>query len=271
MNPQRTFVVGDVHGCLRELQALLKKAGVRKGIDRLVFAGDLLDRGPDSVGVVRLAMDYGAEAVMGNHEEKHLRFRREELRRSMLGKPETDLPKMPHPYVHNELTPVEWEWLGRLPLTVWLYENLVVVHGGFAEDSLPRNPHLNSCRIRFADRLTRNSARGSTAVNCPDGAVFWTRMYDGGENGSTSVIYGHQPFGSPNVEVGKDERFWTAGIDTGACYGDTLTGLWVEDGDFVSTRSIRSYYGRDYENVPQRVCPHRVWSNWGARRTSILA
>lgn len=260
----RTFVVGDVHGCLRELKALLAKAGVRKGVDRLVFAGDLLDRGPDSVGVVRLAMDYGAEAVMGNHEEKHLRYRRGELRASNRDHPAVERMSMPHPYVHKTLTPLEWEWLGKLPLTVWLYENLVVVHGGFSMECRPRSPTINACRIRFADRRSKKSVPGIGSIGCPEGAEFWTRLYDGGENGKTSVIYGHQPFGTPNVEFGKG--FWMAGIDTGACYGDSLTGLWVEDNDFVSTRAIRSYYGRDYENVSQRV-----WSNWGARRTSTLA
>lgn len=250
MNP-RTFVVGDVHGCLRELRALMQKAGVRAGVDRLVFAGDLLDRGPDSVGVVRLAMDYGAEAVMGNHEEKHLRYRRAALRETWVtGKPATRQP-MPHPEVHRQLTSAEWEWLGSLPLTIWLEEDLVVVHGGFARECMPRSPTINACRIRFADIRSRNSVPGVGSIGCPQGATFWTRLYDGGENGTTSVIYGHQPFHGPNVEVGPDERFWTVGLDTGACYGDSLTGLWVEDGEFVTTSAARSYYGRDYLMFPQ--------------------
>ncbi|MCA9656860.1 MAG: metallophosphoesterase [Myxococcales bacterium] len=48
----RTLIVGDVHGCLAELDALLVELEPRAG-DRFVFVGDIVDRGPDSVGVVR--------------------------------------------------------------------------------------------------------------------------------------------------------------------------------------------------------------------------
>ena len=73
----RTLVVGDVHGCLDELRDLLDAVHYSSA-DRLVFVGDLVDRGPDSVGVVRLAQDLGAVAVLGNHERKHLRYEQHE-------------------------------------------------------------------------------------------------------------------------------------------------------------------------------------------------
>lgn len=86
-------VVGDVHGCADELRALLDQAGYRIGPScpdslapialthpdgrRLVFLGDLTDRGPDSLDVLRLAMGAVAtgtgEVVMGNHDWKLLR------------------------------------------------------------------------------------------------------------------------------------------------------------------------------------------------------
>jgi serine/threonine protein phosphatase 1 len=77
---KRTIIVGDVHGCLEELKALM--ATVKISVtDRLIFTGDLLDKGPDSVGVVRFVRwleEEGIEVilVLGNHEEKHSRFRK---------------------------------------------------------------------------------------------------------------------------------------------------------------------------------------------------
>lgn len=76
----RHIIVGDVHGCLPELQALVDAVALTRE-DTLVFVGDLLDKGPDSAGVVRfvrgLSEDgFTVKLVKGNHEEKHERFRR---------------------------------------------------------------------------------------------------------------------------------------------------------------------------------------------------
>lgn len=67
---------------MRELQALLRKVGYVPGDDRLVILGDLIDRGPDPVGVVRFAREQGAQIVLGNHEEKALRWLGYEKRRA---------------------------------------------------------------------------------------------------------------------------------------------------------------------------------------------
>jgi serine/threonine protein phosphatase 1 len=58
-------VVGDVHGCLGALDALLAQLGDVP----LFHLGDLVDRGPDSRGVVQRMIDVGARGVRGNHEE----------------------------------------------------------------------------------------------------------------------------------------------------------------------------------------------------------
>ena len=51
---ERTLFVGDVHGCLTELEGLLNLAGFLPKRDRLFFVGDLINRGPDSLGVLKL-------------------------------------------------------------------------------------------------------------------------------------------------------------------------------------------------------------------------
>lgn len=66
----RLIIVGDVHGMRHELEDLLDKVRFDKDNDHLILAGDLIAKGPDSTGVIDLAMSLGATAVRGNHEDR---------------------------------------------------------------------------------------------------------------------------------------------------------------------------------------------------------
>jgi|TARA_B110000305_G_C19336228_1_gene586726 hypothetical protein len=63
----RVIAIGDVHGCIDELQMLLRKCDYSPG-DLVVFLGDLVSKGPDSLSVVQLAREIGAIGVRGNHD-----------------------------------------------------------------------------------------------------------------------------------------------------------------------------------------------------------
>ncbi|KAJ6020169.1 hypothetical protein N7499_003464 [Penicillium canescens] len=68
-NSRRLVIVGDVHGMRKSLEALLDKVGFDKHRgDHLILAGDLVNKGPDSPGVIDLAIKLGASAVRGNHD-----------------------------------------------------------------------------------------------------------------------------------------------------------------------------------------------------------
>lgn len=73
----RVIIVGDVHGCYEELRLLLGECSFDEDRDLLIFVGDLVNKGPASVEVVRfvrsLALKGVAYSVLGNHDETLLR------------------------------------------------------------------------------------------------------------------------------------------------------------------------------------------------------
>ena len=62
----KTLVIGDIHGCLSTLQALIAKAGP---VDEIISVGDLIDRGPDSLGVIQYCINNNIKVCLGNHEQ----------------------------------------------------------------------------------------------------------------------------------------------------------------------------------------------------------
>ncbi|OIW31246.1 Metallo-dependent phosphatase [Coniochaeta ligniaria NRRL 30616] len=162
----RLVIVGDVHGQLAALQSLLTKLDFERATDHLVLTGDMVAKGPDSAGVVKLAMDLGASAVRGNHEDRVLLAHREMVARSpgggkgvgwlasVLGTSETtnaeQQPKQPAPSRGTEaeaavaagLSDKQIKWLASLPIILrvgplgdksprpWNAGTVAIVHAG---------------------------------------------------------------------------------------------------------------------------------------------
>ena len=61
----KTLVIGDIHGCLSTLKALIAKAGP---VSQIISVGDLIDRGPDSLGVIKYCIENNIQVCLGNHE-----------------------------------------------------------------------------------------------------------------------------------------------------------------------------------------------------------
>jgi hypothetical protein len=73
VHPPKVITIGDVHGCIDELQDLLRQCDYRPG-DLVVFLGDLVCKGPDSMAVVQMAREIGAIAIRGNHDFEVIRW-----------------------------------------------------------------------------------------------------------------------------------------------------------------------------------------------------
>jgi hypothetical protein len=242
----RTIVVGDVHGCLAELEELLAVAGYAPGRDRLVLLGDLLDRGPDPVGVVRTARALGAECVLGNHEEKHLRWAAHEARRRE--DPRYRNPMRPfdpkRAEEHSRLTREDLLWLASLPRWIVLGGGWVAVHGGLLPGRrLAAQPPDWAVKLRYVDQEGHPVARQLGESGAP-GVRRWVDAWTGPE----SVVYGHFPqsLGAPRRDEPRPGVV-CMGIDTGCVYGGALTALVLPGPEVVQVPSRQQRAARAAE------------------------
>lgn len=215
----RTIVIGDVHGCQDEALELLDRLAVTVS-DRVIFTGDLVDRGPRRRQCVELAMAH--TSIMGNHEEKHLRIRR---------RPASEvIPD--HEETRRVLDERHYRYFESLPLFLRIPEaNAVVVHAGV----LPFRPiEAQPASILLHGQCIRPpGTRGCRPSKAPPGWRFWTHFWQGPER----VIFGHTVLDRPLVTE------WAVGIDTGCVHGGALSAVVLPEWRIVSVPARKAYWG----------------------------
>ena len=240
----RTIIIGDVHGCREEFAELLQKVNYVVGRDDLISVGDLLDRGPDPVGTVALAMDKHARLVAGNHEEKALRWlRHEEKVKSTPGYKNPMRAVPPERMAEwRALTEAQVDYLKNAPHMLDL-GNWLAVHAGF-EPGYPIDKQKPDrvTRVRFVNAEGEMVGYTEGSLDQPKDTVYWTTKWRGPKN----VVYGHavRSTTDPRIESFQD-GVSTVGIDTGCCFGGRLTAM-ILNGDeplaFVQVQAKRQYY-----------------------------
>ena len=235
-------IVGDVHGCRSELESLLGDLGYEMRHDdqgrpvgahhpegrTAVFVGDLVDRGPDSPGVLRLVMgmvaDGDALCVPGNHENKLVRYMRKGSGRLTHGLAETveQLGRESEEFREQVL-----EFCDGLVSHLLLDGGrLVIAHAGLKEEYHGRA----SGRVRsFAlyGETTGETDEFGLPVRLP-----WARDY----RGKATVVYGHVP---------TDKAEWlnnTICLDTGCVFGGRLTALRYPEREIVDVDAEQVWY-----------------------------
>jgi len=215
---RRVIFVGDVHGCLDELTALLRLAEVEGGRDRVVLVGDVTAKGPDSQGVLALIRERGFRAVLGNHDAKVLSLRRHE------NDPDPDLGE--HARVAATLTEADWTLLESLPLILPVPEvGAIAVHGGL----VPGLPLADQPR-KFLLNLRSITPEGEPSKRV-DAGVPWASLWPGPEH----VVFGH------DAMRGLQRHPFATGLDTGCVYGGALSALILPANRIISIPARRPY------------------------------
>ncbi len=237
-------LIGDVHGCFEELRALKGILGYRisAGADaagrpdyrvtpppgrKAVFVGDLVDRGPDSVGVLRLVMgmvrDGAALCVAGNHDDKLMRKLKGNDVMVAHGLAETLAQLEPESEEFKERVRV---FLEELPSHYVLDGGrLVVAHGGLKEHYHGRV----SKRVR--EFALYGGVNGETDEFGLPVRLDWAAEY----RGTAAVVYGHTPVVQPEWVNG------TIDIDAGCVFGGRLAALRWPEKELHSVAAARVY------------------------------
>ncbi len=232
-------LIGDVHGCLSELLTLLAALGWSVDLEggawrashpagrKVVFVGDLVDRGPDSAGVLALAMDLVqqdvARCVVGNHDAKLLK--RLEGRGVAVGHglAETMTQIEARPEAFRERLAA---FLGDLPPHLVLDGGrLIVAHAGLKEAMHGRISKSSRAFALYGETNGENDAYGLPV------RLDWARDY----KGKATVVHGHVPI------VAAEWNHNTIDIDTGCCFGGRLTALRWPERELVSVPAEREH------------------------------
>jgi serine/threonine protein phosphatase 1 len=210
---KRIFAIGDIHGCFDKLRDLMEKIPIDWANDRLVFIGDYIDRGANTIEVVDYLVDLQASKpdivfLKGNHEDMLLSYLAGQDRMTYLyngGQQTLDS------YLNRTGTPEKFpipEHHLRFFKSLRLHyetEDHIFVHAG----------------LRIGIPLARQNPQD----------LLWIRekFIDNPNACGKRVVFGHTPFENPRVEPNK------IGIDTGAVYGNLLTCLQLPELRFFST------------------------------------
>lgn len=195
------FAIGDIHGCIDKLNALMKKIDIDFKTDLLVFLGDYIDRGPCSYEVVSFLIDLKKQHeniifLKGNHEEMLENYIAGVDRFAYLsnGGRQTIDSYVKHGFKQGkDLIPIDHMTFFKNLDLFYQTDDYIFVHAGMSEKKILEDQSQDD--------------------------LLWIRQkfikskFDFGKR----IIFGHTPLASPLVQPNK------IGIDTGAVYGNSLT------------------------------------------------
>lgn len=256
MNGGRIIAIGDVHGMLAPLVELVDTLQVTHD-DTLVFLGDLVDKGPDSAGVVKYVRTLSEETianivlVRGNHEGKHQRWRKkvndDDLAGAMAMKRGEEIQQ-----ITSGLSPEDIAFLDSAVL-FYRRAGYLFVHAGVPGDllmipsrpsevaELPGKVRKKLELLTFTRYIDRESGKMLPLGEEKDDDPFWAAEYDGRFG---RVVFGHQPW-----KDGPKHFPHAIGIDTGAVHGFGLTAIVITGGKetpvTIPTQKFAEFYNEE--------------------------
>jgi bis(5'-nucleosyl)-tetraphosphatase (symmetrical) len=213
ISTSRRFIVGDIHGCVQELNNLLKEFQFSPSKDQLYSVGDVMGKGPYPLESLKLLKYSQAKIVLGNHEVGFLRG---------LHLPIEQQSHWHKKYIASLGKEVEY-W--KEEMQSWPYyieeEDIIIVHAGL-------EPGISKLKDMDPDILTRIRLwkDPSTGKDSP----WFNHIYT-----TKKVIFGHW------AAKGLVNMLQFKGLDTGCVYGNGLTGYCPEEDKLYHVPSLNQY------------------------------
>ncbi len=211
----RTIIIGDVHGCLEELDDLIIKVNYQPQRDSLYFLGDIINRGPYSKETYNRYKDLKAISILGNHEWYVIRNVRDNRITKNVGRLQTEFGAAFSGFLND----IE-QW----PLFVE-NDEFILVHGGLAPGK-----SLKETAPHILTSLRTWDGKGENLKN-PENTP-WFELY----TGSKLVVFGHWAALEGVI------RYNAIGLDTGCVYGKKLTALILPERTLVSVQAKKTYH-----------------------------
>ena len=221
----RVIIYGDIHGCYEEFVNLREKINpLRTDIE--ICVGDIITRGKDSIKTLRYIQKNNIKSVIGNHENKIIRYLKHE--KSGVKNP-IKLDEDEKNIVSN-LNVGDIDFLNNM-LLFMKFGGITILHAGlqnhFNLESLSKEEKSKVLRLRYITNDDKFIPFGEE----DSGSIFWSKAYDGKQG---FIVYGHQTF--KEARIGK----YSLGIDTGCVYGNKLSAAVFSDIDNRDSYSIYS-------------------------------
>jgi len=202
------IIVGDVHGCLEELQELIRLTEVKYDDKCLyIFVGDIINKGPKNVETLHFIQKLGAYVVRGNHEERVIK----EWNDLKSGR----LPTFTMNYSWmEELSESDMNYIMAFPYTITIpSRSITVVHAG-----LSAWKNINSQKPKHM--VTMRNIVGIDNIDPleseeTDRGVPWASVWPGPQH----VYFGHDAKRRLQVYP------YATGLDTGCVYGGSLSAV----------------------------------------------
>ena len=242
-------VIGDVHGCMEELHALFLKLGYVLENEIYIhpdgrvpaFVGDITDRGPDSLAVIRLVYQMVIEHqkayyVPGNHCNKLYRFF---LGNKVLEKHGLETTTAEYRSLNNR----EQKFISKQFITLYehapLYLKLpeldvIIAHAGIKESLIGRTDKKAKTFVLYGDISGEFDSDGRPIRR------DWAKYY----NGKTWIVYGHTPVKEPRIINN------TINIDTGCVFGNKLTAFRLPEKETEAVPSKQPLNEEKFNNFP---------------------